>query len=358
MTLAATTMFATLEATLTAPLVQFANETVVNQAAYVSGPLKAGFLLYVVCFAIMLMLGQIQSPLSVFVLRCAKIGFLVAVLQPSWYSANLTQFLIVDFPNALASAVTNASGHAAVGGSSFDAIYDQGNGLAATAASGWTVSGTIQAAVVWCMTALFTGVGFFIVMYAKISLGLLVALGPLFLACFAFDQSRPIGEAWVKTVVSYTVLQLLAAGLGALVISASNAAFQGATALDTAGRVSAFMCIGVVGAMTFGSLPHIAQMLGGAGVGFAHAAGGPASFVSIWMFKQGMAVGGRAADGSRLALAGPRAAAAFNSSPQGVAMNQQTSAINTQTAALQEAVKLMQESAAGRSPPASTGTRG
>ena len=340
MTLAATTYYGKIASLLDDRLTAFADLAVTSLTTYVATPLKAGVVLYIVTFGILIMRGAHDGSFSEFLQRSLKLCALALVLSPGWYQEHITKFVMVQLPNELATAITSG-GKPAATGSSFDQLNDYGQGLAALAwskASYTSPGGYIHYLVVSLTTTLFCAVGFFVVTYAKISLALLISLGPLFVATFLFQQSRSIGDAWVKTMVSFVCLHLLAAGLGALVISVSYEAFDTTTAMEFPGRVGAFMSISFVGMLTFGSLPHIAQMLGGAGIGFASAAGGAANWVGNKALYSGQAAARgaameawRSATGgsaqSQAAASAARAQAAFNSSPQGRAMNEQTAAL-------------------------------
>ena len=339
MSMAATTIYKTISDQLDQPLTAFADAAVSSLTTYVATPLKVGVTLYFVTFGILIMRGAHDGSFSEFIQRCLKLCALAMVLSPGWYQEHITKFVMVQLPNELATAITSNGQPAS--GSSFDRLNDYGHNLAAIAwgkASVTSPGGYLHWAVVVATTSLFCAVGFFVVTYAKISLALLVALGPLFVATFLFQQSRPIGEAWIKTLISFVCLHVLAAGLGALVIKVAYASFETTTAMELPGRVGAFMSISFVGMLTLGSLPHIAQMLGGAGIGFASAAGGAANWVGNKALSAGQATArGAAMEAWRSATGGSgqsqaaanaaRSQAVFNSSPQGRAMNEQTAAL-------------------------------
>ena len=348
-------IFSNMETWLTSPLQQFVDGSSAGLATYVMGPVKVGVLLYFVTFGVMVVLGKTDKPFGEFVFRCLKLTFLLMVLQPSWYQEHVSKFVLTDLPNELAKAVVNAGGSTAITSNAFDAMAAYGTGLAGTAVEGaraFTFSGWVQWTVIVLGTMIFTLVGFFVALYAKLGLTLLLGLGPIFIATFLFPQSRSIGDAWVKTLVSFVMLHVLAAGLGSMVIGIMENSFKTVSTLEMAGRVPYILIIFFVGTLMFGALPNIAQMLGGAGVGFAHASKGLAEAVEKFAGRQGRSAWGAMISGARASVSagaessGVRAQAQFNSSPQGRAMNEQTAALQEQAASLREMGELMRASSA------------
>jgi len=67
--------------------------------------------------------------------------------------------------------------------------------------------------------ALAAALGFGVVLVAKLALALLVALGPIFIACALFDATRRFFFGWLSQAVNYLVLFALMIVIFQLVLS-------------------------------------------------------------------------------------------------------------------------------------------
>src|SRR5690606_23995475 len=77
----------------------------------------------------------------------------------------------------------------------------------------------ILAAVVYGVGAIAAGIGFGVVLVAKVALALLVALGPIFIACALFEATRRYFFGWLSQAVNYLVLFALIITVFQLILS-------------------------------------------------------------------------------------------------------------------------------------------
>src|SRR6478609_7437411 len=57
------------------------------------------------------------------------------------------------------------------------------------------------------------------ILYAKIGLAIVIALGPVFIALMLFEATRPFGADWTRQVANFVVLQVLVVALVGLMLT-------------------------------------------------------------------------------------------------------------------------------------------
>lgn len=281
-----------------ARLMAVLNDGLSNVISQVSGPLRLALIVYVVLWAYSVIAGRITEPIMDGVLRLVKLCFIYAVATTVAYNTYVTGPLFNDLPNWLAQAISGSAAPS-VGGA-FDSFFNRGGYLATKIFNSATLTDPgpyVTGAVVWVVTALTAALGFGIVMLAKVALAVLVALGPIFIACLVFDASRQFFYGWLKQGVNYLVLFALIITVIQIILSLVEGQWgniDGQADPNAAGLLFIALC--ALGAIFFLQTPNIAAGIAGgaaAGIGdFANAARG--------------AVGGQRPNGVPASGAGPR----------------------------------------------------
>lgn len=251
-----------------------------NVIAQVAGPLRVALILYIVLWAYSVLAGRITEPVMDGVLRLVKLCFIYAVATTVAYNTYVTDPLFNDLPNWLAEAISG-SGAPSVG-AAFDTFFNRGGYLATKIFNSATLTDPgpyVTGAVVWVVTALTAALGFGIVMLAKVALAVLVALGPIFIACLVFEASRMFFYGWLKQGVNYLILFALIITVFQIILALVEGQWgniDGQADPNAAGLLFIALCL--LGAIFFLQTPNIAAGIAGgaaAGVGdFANAARG------------------------------------------------------------------------------------
>lgn len=261
-----------------AQLASFLGSGLGNVIAAVRGPLLVALTLYIVLYGYAIFRGSISEPIMDGVVRLVKLCFIFAAATTVAYNDYVTQPLFNDLPNWLAGAISGGSVSSV--GNSFDKFLARGFDLATSITDTATLvdpSPYITAAIVIVATVIVTGLGFGIVMIAKVALALLVALGPIFIACLVFEASRQFFFGWLKQGVNYLLLFALIITIFELILALVDgqwASINGQADPEMGGVLFTALCI--LGGIFFLQTPNIAAGIAGgaaAGIGdFANAA--------------------------------------------------------------------------------------
>ena len=279
--------FTTIEQTFVRPILDYVDTAVANTAGLISGPLTAALTLYVVVFGWQLMSGRMQAPLADIAQRSIKIGVILALVlggSNGLYASLVKTPLLTTIPNEISQMVSgktfqdNESGFdgiVAAAGKASDQIWDSVGYGSVTGAmkAGFA---TFMLTVVGYATAT---VGFTYAMYAKLAVGLLLGLGPIFIAFAMFDATRRFFDGWLSQVANFVILQVLIAASQLVMVSAVTTCLNAPMTLASGGVIASAIVTCLVMMGFFSQLPTIAHALvqGGTSLGFNLAGAAAAS---------------------------------------------------------------------------------
>lgn len=253
------------------PLTNFIDTGIDNLTSAVSGPLNVALVLYVVLYGFAVMRGAIVEPVQEFAWRAIKLAIIVVLAtRASDYNSFVKQVFFDTLPSEIGNIFVTGSNSGLNSGASFDAFLDKvfkyGYDLWQNAS--WNDFFTIALAVAVILAgSLATMFQFAIVLYAKVGLSLVLALGPVFVALMLFSSTRPFGEAWTRQLANFVILQILAMAVIGLFITTLDSVIQ-TSAPSTADK--AYSAIAIIALLSLGGyvslqLPEIAGGLAGGG---------------------------------------------------------------------------------------------
>lgn len=259
------------------PITTFVSTSVSNLASFVDGPLRVAVLLYVVLYGFAVMRGAIAEPIQEFAWRAMRLVLIVVLASnASSFQQYVTNLFFTSLPkeigNALAGTALDTSS-----GQPFDRLLTKGIEVSQKIyeQAGLT---TIAPALIAAILAVFTAVSgflqFAILLYAKIGLAVVIALGPIFIALALFDATRPFTEAWTRQVANFVILHVLVVALvGLMLTSVQNFVEKYGAGTTTGGglMVGAVAISAVLGLAAYIALqlPAIAGGLAGGGASLA-----------------------------------------------------------------------------------------
>ena len=184
-------------------------------AAAAVNPFRAMVTIYVVMWGLAFWRGLINEPLSDGVARLFRVVLIGTVaLGAGIYGARVAAFLY-NTPGQLASAVV---GGVIAPETVMDAALNTGNDIAAqfmslTALTDpvGSIAAILSALVVWIFTAALVLYGTALILLSKVILGVVIALGPLFIALLLFDSTKRFFEGWLGQALNYLFVYALVA---------------------------------------------------------------------------------------------------------------------------------------------------
>ncbi|MCP3468125.1 type IV secretion system protein [Bradyrhizobium sp. CCGUVB23] len=259
------------------PITTFVSTSVSNLASYIDGPLRVGVTLYVVLYGLAVMRGSISEPIMEFAWRAMRI---VLVVLLATNSSAFQQYVTALFFDSLPKEIGNAlagSGLNTNSGAPFDQLLSKGIDVANKIyeQAGLTnIAPALVAAILLVFVAIGSFLQFAILLYAKVGLGVVIALGPVFIAMALFEATRPFTEAWLRQVANFVILLVLVVALvGLMLTTVTGFIDRFGNNAGTAGEmvVAAVAISAVLGLSGYISLqlPIIAGGLAGGGASLA-----------------------------------------------------------------------------------------
>ncbi len=259
------------------PITAFVSTSVSNLASYIDGPLRIAVMLYVILYGFAVMRGAISEPIMEFAWRAMRI---VVVVLLATNSSTFQQYVTGLFFDSLPKEIGNAlagSGLNTSSGAPFDQLLSKGIDVANKIydQAGLTnIAPALIAAILLVFVAVGSFLQFAILLYAKVGLGVVIALGPIFIALGLFEATRPFTEAWLRQVANFVILLVLVVALvGLMLTTVSGFIDRFAANAGTAGEmvVAAVAISAVLGLSGYIALqlPIIAGGLAGGGASLA-----------------------------------------------------------------------------------------
>lgn len=239
--------------------------------AQVAGPFRLALVLYVLLYGVAILRGAISEPIIDFAVRSLKLAFLYMLATTVAYSTWVTGPLFHTLPATLTQAISGAA--APDVGSAFDQFFNRAAYLGQKIAQQATAldwAPLLMSAAVYVLGALAAALGFGIVLIAKVALALLVALGPIFIACALFDATRRYFFGWLSQAVNYLVLLALILTIFQMILSLVGDQWGAIDGQDPMAGGLLFLALSILGAIFFLQTPAIASgIAGGASAGLA-----------------------------------------------------------------------------------------
>lgn len=178
---------------------------------------------YVILMGYAVMRGEAQDSMHTVLWKFFKIAFIAGIAL----SAGEYQGTVVDGVNGLQGAITSPFGAATLGGVIDNALapYESLGGALWSEA----VTGTLPNFALLAAAAMVSLAHFFIVLVAlgmylmaKISLALILAVGPVFIFCAMFPVTQRFTEQWIGQAVQFSLVNALLAAAISMLYSISQ----------------------------------------------------------------------------------------------------------------------------------------
>lgn len=241
-----------------------------NMIALISPLVAAGFGLYVMLIVASYLRGENDDPIQDFLFRMLGWGLIITLgLNATMYTAHVVP-IINGLGEDLAGTVgTQFSSAAALDVmlnkflDSFIQLYTLADGIKQT------MFAVLAILTVSLFAGAFMVVAIAYIILAKLALGILVAVGPLFIASALFPATRDLFKAWTAQILNYAFLVMLFSFAAQIEIAMVSALVPADLSLSSLLKVNLICAVMVFVSL---NLPSLASSLAG-GVGISSMVG-------------------------------------------------------------------------------------
>ena len=180
-------------------LTTFIGQRLTDVQSAVTSPLRLAITLYVILYGIAVIRGAIKEPILDGVNRLIKILFIYLIATTPAFNTYVTDPLFHSLPNFLAQSISGTNSTTL--GSSFDGFLGRGLDLGARIMKTGSITDFgpyLIGAVVDVIAVIVAGFGFAIMLVSLVTLAILVALGPIFIALLVFEPTRRYFFSWLN----------------------------------------------------------------------------------------------------------------------------------------------------------------
>lgn len=198
----------------------YITDTVVNLSTALNPVVTAALTLYVVAWGFALLRGATPVPAMDAMFRMFWITVICMVaLTVGTYNDVIRDFFWQEMPDFIETAISGTNSASA---SALDDVFNRGM---ATGIELWERAGPFDFKLmvigILCMVAtiIVVALGATIQLVAKLALGLLIAIGPLFLIMWIFELTRKFADLWITQVINYILVSSLVIVVASFVVS-------------------------------------------------------------------------------------------------------------------------------------------
>lgn len=255
----------------------FVSTNVSTVASTVGPAIQAALTLSYMLEGVFLILRPNGEPLTALIKRFAMSTAIISVATAGGVYQTTFVNAVLNAPNEFASVLvvdSTASSSSSVIGSTIDLAINNGWTVMKTALSnmgpvnwGKDIALAIAFIAVFLSTTIMCGIGAAFIFSAKLMLGVVASLGPLFIFLLLFKSTRAFFEKWVAQVVTYgLVVVITAAVFGMMLGFYSKIITTISTPNPDAGIFVGILCAAIMVVVTYYTMkeiPKLAMSLGG-----------------------------------------------------------------------------------------------
>lgn len=237
-----TTMYSYVERAIATAVANFGSGLV----TFVAVPLALAATIYFLLLGYAVLRGAVQAPLRELVFQAGKVGFAIAAASAVGYSTFVVN-VVTNLPDEIIAAgsgtpITNPGTifdrYVSDTGKLSKKMNDANNEVQKQVPKGLTdyrtpliqLSATLltnfSIFTLYVFAFLSACIGFCIVIFAKLSVSICVALAPLALATLLFNSSKWLFDGWLKQTANYILLMVIMAIMTKFIIGLQEAAMD------------------------------------------------------------------------------------------------------------------------------------
>lgn len=185
---------------------------------------KYAMILYVWHYICIFYIGQANIDPKDFIIKFARMLIIVTLIGNWSYFDTYIYKVIMEVPENIGRVVLQAISGVSSGEptNGLMQIWNTANRVssAIAAQSGYfSIMPNLIAFVVWAIILIFAALSLAVIILAKMITWVLIAVAPVFIACFMFGFLRPLGRGWASQVLLYSMMPLFTYIVIAIVIA-------------------------------------------------------------------------------------------------------------------------------------------
>ncbi|WP_078674216.1 type IV secretion system protein [Bartonella elizabethae] len=251
------------------PLDNVMDTTVSGLSSAISAPLNLAAIIFIFLYGYNVMTGRIALSMHSLLNNVVKI---VIVTTMATNAETFNTYVKDIFFNDLSNAIGNALNSNPANSNVFDYILLQASDrYQEVLYNAWFFEKIVVGllgSIMLLAVILFCIGGFIVQMFAQVALVMIIGLGPLFISLYLFNATRKYTDAWITTLVNFTILQVLVIMLGTIIcqviIQVLRVSYESIYVL-----FPPVIVISIIGVIIFRALPGIATALASGGPYFS-----------------------------------------------------------------------------------------
>lgn len=290
------------------PLDNVMDTTVSGLSSALAAPLNLAAIIFIFLYGYNVMTGRVALSMHSLLNNVVKI---VVVTTMATNAETFNTYVKDIFFNDLSNAIGNALNSNPANSNVFDYIL-----LKASARyqevlyNAWFFEKIVVGllgSIMLLAVILFCIGGFIVQMFAQVALVMIIGLGPLFISLYLFNATRKYSDAWITTLINFTILQVLVIMLGTIIcqviLQVLKVSYESIYVL-----FPPVIVISIIGVIIFRALPGIATALASGGPYFS--AGVSSGGQIFTMLANGARSSGNAVKNATLQISGAASSAA------------------------------------------------
>ncbi|WP_273758605.1 type IV secretion system protein [Bartonella sp. AU55XJBT] len=261
--------FASISGYILKPLDNVMDTTVSGLSSAISAPLNLAAIIFIFLYGYNVMTGRVALSMHSLLNNVVKI---VVVTTMATNAETFNSYVKDIFFNDLSNAIGNALNSNPANSNVFDYILlktsDRYQEVLYNAWFFEKIVVGLLGSIMLLAVILFCIGGFIVQIFAQVALVMIIGLGPLFISLYLFNATRKYTDAWITTLVNFTILQVLVIMLGTIIcqviIQVLTVPYESIYVL-----FPPVIVISIIGVIIFRALPGIATALASGGPYFS-----------------------------------------------------------------------------------------
>ncbi|WP_175868937.1 type IV secretion system protein [Bartonella gabonensis] len=257
--------FASISGYILKPLDNVMDTTVSSLSSAISAPLNLAAIIFIFLYGYNVMTGRVALSMQSLLNNVVKI---VVVTTMATNAETFNTYVKDIFFNDLSNAIGNVLNSNPANSNVFDYILlkasDRYQEVLYNAWFFEKIVVGLLGSIMLLAVILFCIGGFIVQMFAQVALVMIIGLGPLFISLYLFNATRKYSDAWITTLVNFTILQVLVIMLGTIIcqviLQVLNVSYESIYIL-----FPPVIVISIIGVVIFRALPGIATALSSGG---------------------------------------------------------------------------------------------